>query len=233
LRHDILTKDPRAFLTWDVIAGTMSPPPYSRFARSELRALESLEWLSWSRVIRRHWLARTNSIHQAFHLSQFQAQTRKRIGDFDFILEFGGGYGEMRRIVERLGFAGRYLIFDLPELNALQRYYLSTAGNPPTLTASDQEPVRTSVESEPVGSRKLFIATWSFDEAPLETRSGWAELLSGFDAFLIAYQLSFAGIDNAAFFADWKKRFPHIEWSNRAIPRVKESFYLFGATSSD
>lgn len=232
LRHDILTKDPRAFLTWDVIAETMSPPPYARFVRPELQYLKSFHWRAWSRVIRGSWLARANSIHQVFHLCRFEAETSMAIREFDFILEFGGGYGEMRRIVHHLGFAGRYVIFDLPEQNALQRYYLSTIGHPPTGTASELKAVRAAIESEPPDSTKLFIATWSFDETPAELREEWTDVLSHFDAFLIAYQANFAGIDNAAFFFDWQKRFPRIRWSTRAIPYVKESFYLVGSASS-
>ncbi len=224
LRQDILTKDPRAFLSWDVIADTMAPPPYARFARTERRFLQSHGWARWP--------ANTNAIHQAYHVGRFQNETATAIQDFGLIVEFGGGYGEMRRIAHNLAFSGRYVIFDLPELNALQRYYLSTIGNPRTDTVCQLQSVRAAIECEPPDSRKLFIATWSFDETPLEARSGWTELLSGFDAFLVAYQAEFAGIDNQAFFSSWQKQFPRIRWTTHAIPQVKASFYLFGISSS-
>jgi hypothetical protein len=230
LRRDILSKDPRAFLTWDVIADTMSPPPYARFVRTELEFLKTHNWASWRPMIRGRCLGYANAVHQCYHLCRFEEETATKF--CDCILEFGAGYGEMRRIVHELGFGGRYMLFDLPEQNALQRYYLSTHGNPPTMTASDLDSVRAWLEWEPPDGHKLFIATWSLDETPMEVRERWANLLDGFDAFLIAYQAEFAGIDNRAFFADWQKRFPGIRWTTSIIPQLKDSFYLFGVASS-
>jgi hypothetical protein len=219
--NDILNKGPRAFLTWDIIAETMSPPAYARFARTELRFLRSNGWTKR--------LSNANAIHQSYHLCRFEIETAVKVQEFGFVLEFGGGYGEMRRIVHEIGFRGRYVIFDLPEFNALQRYYLRASGDPPALATSDLLEVQAVVEAG-INSSKLFIAT-SFDETPLETRFAWGKLLSDFDAFLIAYQADFAGIDNQAFFADWQKRFPHIRWSTQPIPQLKDSFYLFGFAS--
>ncbi|MBV8817551.1 MAG: hypothetical protein JO022_04285, partial [Acidobacteriaceae bacterium] len=150
------------------------------------------------------------------------------IRDFAVIVEFGGGYGEMRRIVDRLGFAGRYIIFDLPELNALQRFFFSTNAVPSTMTVSDVQAVAAALESESLRPRKLLIATWSFDEIPLELRESWAGLLAGFDAFLIAYQANFEGLDNQSFFEAWQGLFPRIVWKACPIPQLKDSYYLFG-----
>ena len=232
LRRDILTKDPRTFATWDVIAATMLPPPYARFVRQELRFLQRQDWATWSHVMRSNWIFRANAIHQAYHLCRFQMEAGAKIRDFDFILEFGGGYGEMRRIVDQLGFRGDYAIVDLPEQNALQRYYLGTLGDPATAIVSTIGAVNAMIDSQPRGSRKLFVATWSLDETPLETRAVWTDLLSGFDAFLIAYQANFEGVDNEKFFAEFQKRCPHIYWITSAIPQLKRSFYTFGTASA-
>jgi hypothetical protein len=48
--------------------------------------------------------------------------------DADCIVEFGGGFGSMCRLIGALGFRGRYVIFDLPPVLALQRYYLGLHG---------------------------------------------------------------------------------------------------------
>ncbi|MBV8898436.1 MAG: hypothetical protein JO051_18110 [Acidobacteriaceae bacterium] len=228
LRYAILNHDPRAFLTWDVIAETMSPPPYSRFIRSERQFLTAHDWTRWSRALAgRACLSAANAVHQAYHLCRFEMETGLTIRDFDLIVEFGGGYGEMRRIVDRLGFAGRYIIFDLPELNALQQFFFSTNAVPSTVTVSDVQAVAAVLESE-AKSRKLFIATWSFDEIPLELRESWGGLLAGFDAFLIAYQTDFEGLDNQSFFEDWQRLFPRIVWKAYPNSQLKDSYYLFG-----
>lgn len=232
LRNAILTKDPRAFLTWDVVAETMSPPPYSRLVGSELEFLKENDWARWSRAIAGNsWLSAANAVHQAYHVGRFEAETGMSIPDLNLILEFGGGYGEMRRIIDRLGFTGRYIIFDLPELNGLQRFFFSTKGISNGISASDLQTVRATLEAEPLQSRKLFIALWSFDESPLESRENWADLLTSFDAFLIAYQTTFGGVDNEAFFKAWQRRFPRIMWKTCKIPQLKDSYYLFGVSS--
>ena len=46
------------------------------------------------------------------------------------IVEFGGGYGSMCRLLHKLGFSGQYFIYDLPEFVALQRYFLKSIGMP-------------------------------------------------------------------------------------------------------
>jgi hypothetical protein len=48
--------------------------------------------------------------------------------DTDCIIEFGGGFGSMCRLVHALGFRGQHIIFDLPPVWALQRYYLRLHG---------------------------------------------------------------------------------------------------------
>lgn len=233
LRSAIMTQDPRAFLTWDVIAETMSPPPYSRFVRVEKRYLKMHDWPRWSQAITRgSWLNAVNAVHQAYHLCRFETETGLSIADFDLILEFGGGYGQMRRIVAGLGFTGRYMIYDLPDLSALQRFFFATNGIANTVTISDFQVVRPTLEAEPVKSRKLFIAMWSFDESPLEVREDWAGVLACFDAFLIAYQTTFADVDNNTFFERWQTQFPQIAWKTCPIPQLKDSYYLFGVSSS-
>jgi hypothetical protein len=46
------------------------------------------------------------------------------------IVDFGAGYGGLARTAERLGFRGRYVLFDLPAQTALQRFYLESLGLP-------------------------------------------------------------------------------------------------------
>ena len=209
----------------------MCPPPYARFVKPEFNYLKSHDWPSWVRIVRTNWFRRANAIHQAYHLCRFQMETASKINDFDLILEFGGGYGEMRRILHGLRFSGTYVIFDLPEQNALQRYYLSTAGGPATLTLSDFNSVRATVQTARRERRKLFVATWSLSETSLELRSAWRDLLTNFDAYLIAYQADFGDVDNQAFFSELQTSLPRVRWVQHPIPQLENSFYLFGVAS--
>lgn len=237
LREHVVRHDTRAFLTWDVIRETMFPPPYARFAQSELKLLKRQDWTGWRRVIREsavglplpsvyYLRSSANAIHHAYHLCRFETETHRRIDEFGAIVEFGGGYGSLCRITHARGFHGRYVIFDLPEQSALQRYYLDAVGIRDVLTVSDLNLLDNVMDDSerPV----LFVATWSLSEAPLDVRKQIMEAVRGCDAFLIAYQSEFGGVDNRAYFRNWENGFPEVSWKNLRIDHVAESTYLFG-----
>jgi hypothetical protein len=73
-----------------------------------------------------NYLTSENSIHQSFHLSSYKQYTTKDIADSQTIVEWGGGYGCLARIVKNINPTCTYIIMDLPELNALQYVYLSS-----------------------------------------------------------------------------------------------------------
>jgi len=132
----------------------------------------------------------------------------------------------MCRMAYTWGFQGTYTIYDLPELSALQRYYLQSVGVSKVRTASDTDALRDAVLRS--AGRRLFIATWSLSEAPQYLREQLASMQPLADAFLIAYQDEFAGLDNEKFFRSWQPRFPHIAWINLRINHLPGNSYLFG-----
>jgi len=67
-----------------------------------------------------------NTIHQAFHLSSYYNFTNKNFVDSQRIIEWGGGYGCLARIVKKINPNCTYIIMDLPELSVLQYVYLSS-----------------------------------------------------------------------------------------------------------
>ena len=130
LRENIRNNDPREFLRWPVIMQTMfvTFPP---FVLNELRFLRAQNWRGrWKEAIRESDVGRPhryplypassgNLIHYAYHLASFEQRMRASISDMGCVVEFGGGYGGMCRLIHRLGFKGRYVIFDLPYFSAL------------------------------------------------------------------------------------------------------------------
>ncbi len=239
LRKLIAFSDPRAFLTWSALAETMFPEPYARFALIELRDLrKSGNWAVWRRAIRERAiglpfpcfydpLTSSNAIHHGYHLHRLQAETGVQVSDFGLILELGGGYGSLCRIAHGRRFAGRYVLYDLPELCALQRYYLDSLGISGVETVSNVAELRAKLEQPRCGPR-LFVATWSLSESPLDFRAWIEEVIDGFDAFLIAYQKEFLEIDNEAFFAGWQRRFSGVQWTVSNIDHLPGNAYLFG-----
>lgn len=172
----------------------------------------------------------SNAIHQAYHLHRFETESGLQIQDFGTILEFGGGYGSLCRIAHRLGFKGRYLIFDLAEQCVLQRYYLDSVGIADVTLISDLEALSSAIQFNSQ-SPKLFVAAWSLSETPLEVRERIARVLGSFDAFLIAFQRQFEEVNNAEPFAKWQSWFPTVIWTISEISHLPGNTYLLGVAS--
>ena len=124
----------------------------------------------------------------------------------DCIVEFGGGYGSMCR----LGFAGRYVIFDIPPVLALQRYYLGLHGIAAAYAAEAPTVLchRLADAARFMRPQAALMSTWALSEMPLGLRGAIEPFLDDERAVaaLFAYQHHFEKVDNAAWFAGMQAR---------------------------
>jgi len=247
LREQVLRRDPRAFLTWPVIRRTMFVRR-AGYLEAELAYLRGLpDWEGrWAAAVRERPVGRPvrypglrassgNLVHHAYHVARFEAAVGARVADMGTVVEFGGGYGSMCRLIRQLGFAGRYVVLDLPHFSALQRYYLQALGlgleEGGNHCVSDPETLARLLFPAPEGA--LFLATWSLSETPLHVRKSVLPLVRDFDAFLIAYQGTFGEVDNVAYFRALQGEMPEVEWQDVAIEHLPgPNFYLFGRRPS-
>lgn len=146
-------RDPGRFLSWAVIKATMFVGTGAGHTKAELKYLNShQDWRRrWQFAIEEHpfgnpdtmrytlshthgmfSILRTsgNMISQAYSLARWEEATGLGIDDMRLIVEVGGGYGAMCRLVHKLGFAGVYVLYDLPEFLLLQEYYLTNVDLP-------------------------------------------------------------------------------------------------------
>lgn len=198
-------------LTWGTLHATMFVGDVSWLEQEYwfLRSLDALTGDGWARMkaatreddfgdpprLSYDEGASGNLIHQAYHLALWEITTKKRVEDLERIVEFGGGYGAMCKIVRRLGFEGDYVIYDLPELSLIQRYYLSNLGIQADLSVVDG---LTDIERIPPGD--LMIGLYSLTEAPIALRNTFTA--SRFPAYLIAHQDEYFG-ENLSRWSDW------------------------------
>lgn len=237
--------DPANFITWPLIRNAMFPYGW----KEELDGLRALPdyVLRWKPAIKElsigtpllyHWAPYTsgNSVHLAYHIAELARHSGIDVSMFDTIFEMGGGYGNMARIIANLGFSGEYVIFDFPHFAALQKFYLTNAQNgmsaerrPHYTWLTSQEALeegRTEFADSSTGN-KLFIATWSLSESPLEVREWVLPMMKSADAVLIGYQAGFEGLDNLTYFeelgADLEMNIATYE-----IPHLKDNFYFIG-----
>ncbi len=220
LRRHADAGDPREFLQWPVVRKSMfvSNP---RYVAEELRWLRRLpDWESrWKPALRESPIGRPrpypryprssgNLIHHAYSLARFETFGDIRVDALGMVYEFGGGYGSMARLFRQLGFAGQYLIQDLPAFSAMQRFYLGSLGylsaeSNTMECVSDFESVDEKLGSWRDAAPKLFLATWSLSESPVVVRELVPERLSAFDFLLIAFQHRFEDLDNLEYFNSW------------------------------
>ncbi len=255
LRELILNDNPREFLRWDVISDTMFVGN-TPFVLTELKYLKRrADWNTrWRNAIKESPVGHPvpfifcrnssgNLISHAYHVAKFEESTGLQVDEMEWVFEFGGGYGSMCRLFFNLGFRGKYIIYDLPPISALQTYFLKTNDIPivsrntalksqaSVVCASDIGHLRTVFEEHHSFRKTMFIATWSISESPMALRNEILSLVSGLNSFLIAYQDRFGGINNLDFFDDWKKANNRVTWDSWRINHIPGNTYLVGKTA--
>jgi hypothetical protein len=176
-----------------------------------------------------------NLIHHAFALSHFERLARRRVDEFGLIIEFGGGYGSMARLAWQLGFRGQYVIYDLPEMGAVQRYYLRSMGIPTSLAKRPQDEPMVSWATSPgelasiTAGRAvdLFLATWSLSETPIVFREPFLQQVRT-NHYYFGYEDTYFGVDNTRFFADWRERQTAFQWIDWPSLQERGVTYLAG-----
>jgi hypothetical protein len=252
-RADVLRRDPRRFLRWPVVR-----PMYRRDAPYLTQSLAYLrahpEWQSrWRAAVREsavgdprpflaYWASSGNLLYQGYQVCRFEDVTGTRLADVDFILEFGGGYGALCRLVHALGFRGTYVLYDFPEFAALQRFYLRAhglpaaagprlePGRPGIVALSTLAELDEALEGRSAGPAAL-VGLWSLAEAPPALRDEVMLRVTTFDAFVFGYHPRFGEVDNTAWFAAVRGRLGDtIDWHDvPVLPQHGALRHLFGA----
>ena len=143
-----------------------------------------------------------NSVHQTFHLATYENTTGKNILDFDYIFDFGGGYGCMAKILKNLNYKGKYVIFDIEFMSLIQKYYLESIG----LKENEDFYMVNDIKDIPsFNENSLFISTWSLNEVPVKLREEIKIIVKNFTGILIAYNYTFDNVDNISYFKEWEK----------------------------
>ncbi len=252
LRELILHDDIREFLHWRPIVSTMfvESPPY---IQTELKHISNRDdWQNrWEEAIKESRIGHPtpcifyptssgNLIHHSYHVCQFEEKTGINVDKIDLVFEFGGGYGSMCRLFHRLGFKGKYVIYDLPVFSALQKYYLCSLDLPVysldsfkssksgIICISGLEILKYFFGDYDKRTNSLFLATWSLSETPVSLRNQLLLLLPQFDSYLMSYQEHFQEVNNQQFFTSWKNNYLNIKWHEWEIRHLPQNYYLIG-----
>lgn len=124
------------------------------------------------------FLTSANCAHHTSHLAHYTKLTEQNVWDSNSVIEWGGGYGSMARIVRRMNPDITYIIVDLPELLALQYIYLGSLEGTKCvhiIQSRDDTVIPGKinlVSSDLILSDRLqidcelFITTWALTECP-------------------------------------------------------------------
>lgn len=227
------------FLSWNVIRKTMflEYDPYIKHEFNYLKKnkIKLLKESSFGAPTRLYFypFSSANLIHHQYHLARLLENFRIQINQIDYVLEFGGGYGSMARVFYKMGFNGKYTIYDFAAFNSIQKYYLRNVifGNNTALEKcltfyNEYDHLK---DIDPKLCNKLFLATWSISETSLEFRNDFFNQLPHFQYYLIAFQHNFHDINNLDFFHKWSNESKSdIDWKFVDIEHIGQHSYLFG-----
>lgn len=226
LRQHVANDRPEEMLRWSTVTATMFVGTGAVFSPIELARLTP----RYLGVIAEPWVGSPepyngwtsgNLIHQAYHLMQWEEATGQRVETLDTIVEIGGGYGALALLCARLGFAGRYIIADLPESQLLQRYYLANCGVSGVWWCD--------LQGLP-WQADLLVALYSITEMELADRWAVLDRVSAAHV-LMCHQPTFTPfhdrIDNVAWSAEVVGRFPG-PWVRRTVdlPGLEGHLYV-------
>jgi hypothetical protein len=229
ITENIRTKGIQGFLSWPVSAESL----YSADWNTAMRCLKALPVHLASKcyafntgcppmaeptISLNDNLLDPHLLLQAIHLNQLILD-HISFSPSDTIYEFGGGFGSMALLLHRLGFRGRYIIQDLPELIQLQSYFLTQEG---------VTNVEYTTETLP-GAYTTFIANCSLSEVSPDLRES---VFNAIDAqyYEICYQPSWDNINVAEHLAQLSSDKTHILWHDFPSLTCPHHCYLIGET---
>jgi hypothetical protein len=137
------------------------------------------DYIGLPRIVNAKYKTSANRAHHAYHLASYQIATQRTIWNCGCIVEWGGGYGGMARIIRRSNKSITYILIDLPELCALQYVYLASleGHEEVNLVLPGTSVARGKVNIVPVGGLftdraaihgDAFISTWALSESSKE-----------------------------------------------------------------
>jgi hypothetical protein len=123
----------------------------------------------------------SNTVHQLHHLLRYEQATARRLQDAETIVEWGGGFGSLMRLICRMhGGRPTCVVIDTPIFSAVQWLYLSAVLGEERVVLQDFGPVQLvdgRVNLVPIGLVKdmavtadLFVSNWALNESTHEAQ---------------------------------------------------------------
>jgi hypothetical protein len=144
------------------------------YASEQLKNLLKEEAIGCPTISSFQYKTSQNSIHHLYHLTKYSKETGCDLTKLSKIIEWGGGYGNMARIMMKINPSVNYIIVDLPIFGIIQAIYLATVLGPQKvrLLGNNTESgagINIVPAVEPMLNKlsgaDLFISTWALSES--------------------------------------------------------------------
>lgn len=142
-----------------------------------------------------------NSVDHLFHFYRYMKRTKNKLNRMKSIVEWGGGYGGMAKIFQRLKSTPKsYHIIDIPLVSCIQWLYLTTIfgdENVNLLSTPEDVILDGKINLIPLCfldnhkiKADLFISTWALSESS-QFSQDYVDSLNWFNSkhFLLVYQV--------------------------------------------
>jgi hypothetical protein len=147
----------------------------SKVAEAELKRLLSEDRVGDPIIRSSKFMTSHNRIHHLYHLLKFHENTGVKAEGLQKAMEWGGGYGNMARLLHRLNPGMTYVIVDAPLFSCMQWIYLASIlgeSNVHLIRSNDDTIQEGKINILPLCyvenysfDADIFIATWSLSES--------------------------------------------------------------------
>lgn len=179
-----------------------------RIDEKKLKEVLEEDYVGEPLLLNSSYLTSHTAIHHLYHLVKFLTATKTRLENLNTIIEWGGGYGGLIRVLKKLKVSkATYIVIDTPLFSCLQWLYLSTIFgekevnlllNPKDSIKKDKiNLVSLPLLKDVKIDADLFISTWAISESSKYSqdyvvKSKWF----GAKHILLAYQDNPSGLFN-------------------------------------
>lgn len=160
-----------------------------------------------------------NRIRQVYHIKKFTDWASIDALNIELIFEFGGGYGCMASIFQKISKKIKYIIYDTREVLLLQYYYLKMNNHDVSFSSPSKNIflIGDLIKLKNILLRKkhknkLLIMNWSFSEIPICERIKIEKFMYQFDYIIISFQDKFENINNINYFNKLKIKFNSLKF---------------------
>ena len=171
----------------------------SNYSSQYLRKLLMEDCVGMPTILSPRYLTSGTSVHHLYHVAFYERDCGTSVKAVKSVIEWGGGYGNIAKLIRRMNPTLTYTIIDIPIFSCIQWLYLSTvfdpaevnmiwrAGGQTTSGKINILPLNFLEQHQP--QCELFIGTWSLSESSVVAQDYVSHHhFFGAERLLLAYQ---------------------------------------------